>query len=90
MQIGSNCASKCDTCYISFVGGCIAGHGDDDYSPMTKEKAEEALKNRFVREYRKKKLYEMYPDLRPEIPKFATGGIVEPPCPCCGKRKPPC
>ena len=31
----SRCAGKCHLCYMGDVG-CIAGHGDDDFSPATK------------------------------------------------------
>ena len=31
MKIGSDCSGPCNTCKVSYVGGCLAGHGDDDY-----------------------------------------------------------
>lgn len=31
MVIGSNCSGPCETCQVHFIGGCLAGHGDDDY-----------------------------------------------------------
>jgi len=59
----SECALKCDTCYISFVDKCVAGHGDDDYSKMTLEKAKEALDNNWIKPSKKEKLFKMFPEL---------------------------
>jgi hypothetical protein len=30
MKMFSDC-SDCQTCKIHYTGGCLAGHGDDDY-----------------------------------------------------------
>lgn len=38
MKLGSDCSGSCKTCYSHFSGGCIAGHGDDHYDRMTREK----------------------------------------------------
>lgn len=32
--IGNKCSGPCETCRIHYVGGCLAGHGDDDYDPV--------------------------------------------------------
>lgn len=32
----SKCAGKCYMCYWG-EGGCLAGHGDDEYSPATEQ-----------------------------------------------------
>lgn len=63
MEMFSRCVSKCDTCYISFVGGCLAGHGDDDYTQMTLERAKKALSNNWVNPYMKEKLFKLFPEL---------------------------
>lgn len=34
----SDCTGPCTTCSVSGVG-CLAGHGDDHYSPISKEEA---------------------------------------------------
>lgn len=31
MKMFSDCSGPCETCKIHFTGGCLAGHGDDDY-----------------------------------------------------------
>jgi hypothetical protein len=31
MRLFSDCSGPCDTCQIYYTGGCLAGHGDDDY-----------------------------------------------------------
>lgn len=33
----SDCSGPCETCRIHYLGGCLAGHGDDDYSEATPE-----------------------------------------------------
>lgn len=35
MDMFSSCAGKCYTC--ACTSGCLAGHGDDDYVPASKE-----------------------------------------------------
>lgn len=36
-SIGSACSGTCETCKIHYSGGCMAGHGDDDYVHASKE-----------------------------------------------------
>jgi hypothetical protein len=31
MKMFSDCSGPCSTCKIHYTGGCLAGHGDDDY-----------------------------------------------------------
>jgi len=31
MKLFSDCSGPCETCKIHYKGGCLAGHGDDDY-----------------------------------------------------------
>lgn len=40
MKFLSDCSGDCYDCYISYVGMCLAGHGDDDFIPVTVEKLE--------------------------------------------------
>lgn len=35
MKIGSDCSGSCNDCIISYGGGCLAGHGDDDFEQVT-------------------------------------------------------
>jgi hypothetical protein len=36
MKLFSTC-SDCETCKIHYYGGCLAGHGDDDYDYASPE-----------------------------------------------------
>jgi len=31
MKLFSNCSGPCETCKTHHTGGCLAGHGDDEY-----------------------------------------------------------
>lgn len=42
MKIGSDCSGECCVCWCGDKG-CIAGHGDDDYMPATKEQVIDRL-----------------------------------------------
>lgn len=43
MKIGSDCSGECILCANS--GFCLAGHGDDDFFPATKEQLISRVKN---------------------------------------------
>ena len=46
MKMFSDCSGEC--CVCSVAGGCLAGHGDDDFWPASKEQIIERLdKGRF-------------------------------------------
>ena len=36
-SIGPACSGPCVTCKIHYKGGCMAGHGDDDYNHASEE-----------------------------------------------------
>lgn len=36
-SIGSDCRGPCLTCKINYLGGCLAGHGDDGYVHATQK-----------------------------------------------------
>ena len=44
MKIGSDCSGPCILCACS--GGCLAGHGDDDYVPISLALAEKMLETK--------------------------------------------
>lgn len=47
----ASCAGKCYKCYWA-SGGCLAGHGDDDYTPATEQQLLERLvKSSFSQEH---------------------------------------
>jgi len=35
MKMFSDCRGPCQTCQVYYIGGCLAGHGDDDYVHAT-------------------------------------------------------
>jgi hypothetical protein len=37
MKLFSDCSGPCETCKIYYTGGCLAGHGDDDYVHASQE-----------------------------------------------------
>ena len=37
MEVCSACSGPCETCVTHFIGGCLAGHGDDEYIEATPE-----------------------------------------------------
>jgi len=52
MKMFSDCSGKCEDCAIDYYGGCLAGHGDDDFIPMTEIRAIE-----FIKKYKNNKSY---------------------------------
>lgn len=49
MKMFSDCSGEC--CVCSNGGGCIAGHGDDYFSPATKEQIIRNLDNGIYSNY---------------------------------------
>lgn len=43
MKIGSDCSGSCFDCRIYYLGGCIAGHGDDGFISVDRDFAERML-----------------------------------------------
>ncbi len=43
MSIYSNCSGPCEMCTTFYIGGCLAGHGDDMFNPVTPEFAASLL-----------------------------------------------
>lgn len=39
MKMFSDCSGSCEECTIHYTGGCIAGHGDDDFQQITEARA---------------------------------------------------
>ena len=49
----SDCSGPCETCRTHYTGGCLAGHGDDDYvyaSPEWIKTYRKGLRQRAVKE----------------------------------------
>jgi len=51
MKMFTDCSGECKDCYIHFVGGCIAGHGDDDFCLIDKDTALLIIKKGWVKGY---------------------------------------
>lgn len=59
----SDCRGNCEDCTTHYVGGCLAGHGDDGFDPINKKKATEILsKNWYRDDNAKKELLKRYPN----------------------------
>ena len=43
MQFFSDCSGDCYDCFVHYAGMCLAGHGDDDFSPVTIENLEHLI-----------------------------------------------
>jgi len=63
MQICSNCSGACEDCSISYIGGCIAGHGDDYFTPITEKTAKKLLKEGKLSIYQIKQLKQKFSSL---------------------------
>jgi hypothetical protein len=37
MKMFSDCSGPCEACKAHYLGGCLAGHGDDDYDEASPE-----------------------------------------------------
>lgn len=63
VKMFSSCAGKCDDCVIHFTGGCIAGHGDDDYSKITIKQARELIEKGNLSKHVVCELHQLFPQL---------------------------
>ena len=63
MKMFSDCSGKCEDCVIHYTGGCLAGHGDDDFSPISEETAKRLTKEHKLKEYQIWQLKKKFPSL---------------------------
>lgn len=64
MKMFSDCSGKCEDCSIFYVGGCLAGHGDDDFSLLTEEKAKRIINGKHYKNERDlQELLRRYPNI---------------------------
>jgi hypothetical protein len=63
MNMYSDCSGDCEDCVTFYTGGCLAGHGDDDFMLITVEHAKEILANPHIEQRRKTKIQEKFPEL---------------------------
>ena len=47
MKMFSDCSGPCE-CIANFIGGCLAGHGDDDFQQITIDNAKDLLANPYL------------------------------------------
>lgn len=50
MKMFSDCSGEC--CVCACGGGCLAGHGDDDFYPATKEQVIDRLDKAQYKDYK--------------------------------------
>lgn len=60
MELFTRCSGECKNC-ISHYSLCLAGHGDDDFSPMTKKAFDLILENKYIQEYKKNEMKKNFP-----------------------------
>jgi len=56
MKMFSDCSGTCEDCKISYLNCCLAGHGDNDFTPITKEQAIKLIESGKLKEYQVKYL----------------------------------
>ena len=49
MKMFSDCSGPCDDCCINYSGGCLAGHGDDDFTQITEGDAINIIRRGWVK-----------------------------------------
>jgi hypothetical protein len=62
MRFFSDC-SGCETCQ-SYFTICVAGHGDNEYYPVTEEWINDLFNRKLVKEAQKEELFALFPALR--------------------------
>jgi hypothetical protein len=80
MKMFTDCSGDCKECQISYGGGCLAGHGDDDFIRVTEKGIRRLMKNNpeyYKKDWKKwdadKKIIEIFPDMKEEIELFMRG-----------------
>ncbi len=63
MKMFSSCSSGCEECVIFYTGGCIAGHGDNDFYRITKKIAKRLIKEDKLKEDNLELLKKKFPNL---------------------------
>ena len=49
MKMFTDCSGSCRDCCINYSGGCLAGHGDDDFTKITEKDAIDIIKRNWVK-----------------------------------------
>ena len=61
----SDCSGPCDHCMIGYTGGCMAGHGDDDFTKVTEDNLSHILE--FASQDSIKRLFRFFPELERKV-----------------------
>ena len=61
IPIGSDCWD-CSHCIFHYRDCCLAGHGDNDFSKVTKEQFDKLMDKTETEEYRKEALKKYFPE----------------------------
>ncbi len=73
MMLGSACSGSCDDCRTSYVGTCMAGHGDDDFNRITESEAIDVINKGWIKSTSKlRRLFEKFPDIKHKVRKDAV------------------
>ena len=63
-MFGTDCSGGCKDCHTYYSGGCLAGHGDDEFIRITIEGAMRVLgRPTGITESKEKQLREKFPEL---------------------------
>lgn len=66
ISFGTKCRGECKDCASHYGGGCLAGHGDDDFWPVTEDMAKQFLaRNQFDFPSTRHQLLRKFPQLLP-------------------------
>lgn len=64
MKMFSDCSGSCKDCCINYSGGCLAGHGDDDFTQITEGDAINIIKRGWIKsDSDMKALFKMFPNI---------------------------
>jgi|LFRM01.1.fsa_nt_gb hypothetical protein len=63
MKMFSDCSGPCEECIANFIGGCLAGHGDDDFQQITIDNAKDLLANPYL-VHRREMILKKFPELK--------------------------
>lgn len=60
MKQFTDCSGSCEDCLIHYIGGCLAGHGDNDFIQIRKKDAVKLINKNRINEDHIKRLKEKY------------------------------
>jgi hypothetical protein len=68
MKMFTDCSGACKDCCINYSGGCVAGHGDDEFTQITEKDAIRIIKRGWIKyDSDMKVLFETFPDLERKL-----------------------